>query len=65
MFLPPDLQIRRLRPRDVPEVYKMLSTVLKEEEGSELKRQIKYIFLHPALWVFSGVLICVIGISLE
>ena len=64
MFFPPDLIIRGLRPRDVPEVYKMLNAALKEEEGAELKRQIKLIFIHPAIWILSGILICVFGISL-
>ena len=65
MFCPPDLIIRGLRPRDVPEVYKMLNAALKDEEGAELKRQIRFIFMHPAIWILSGVLICVFGISLR
>ena len=54
-----------MRPRDVPEVYKLLSSVLKDEEAAELKRQIRKIFLHPVLWIVSAALICLIGISLE
>ena len=65
MFFPPDLIIRGLRPKDVPEVYKMLNAALKEEEGAELKRQIRFIFMHPAIWILSGILICAFGISLR
>ena len=65
MFCPPDLIIRGLRPRDVPEVYKMLNAALKDEEGAELKRQIRFIFMHPAIWILSAVLICAFGISLR
>ena len=43
----------------------MLNAALKEEEGAELKRQIRFIFMHPAIWILSGILICVFGISLR
>ena len=65
MFYPPDLIIRGLKPKDVPEVYKMLNAALKDEEGTELKRQIRLIFMHPSIWILAGVLICVFGISLR
>ncbi len=65
MSRPPDIQIRRLRPRDVPEVYKLLNAVLREEEGAELKRQIRALFLHPVLWLVSAAFICGIGIGME
>lgn len=65
MFLPSDLLIRPAEVRDHRDVHRMISGIQRDEQQAELKEQIKKMFIHPAIWVFSGVVICVIGISLE
>lgn len=65
MFTPEDLTIRKLLPRDQKELYNMISCIQRDEQQAELKKQIKTMFLHPAMWVVSGILICVIGIYIE
>ncbi|TRY75674.1 hypothetical protein TCAL_11609 [Tigriopus californicus] len=65
MFLPADLEIRPLRSPDQPEVHRMITSILADTRQLELHQQIKLLFLHPALWIFSGILIAVIGISLD
>ena len=65
MFTPEDLTIRKLLPKDQKEVYNMISCIQREEQQAELKKHIKLMFLHPAMWVVSGIVICVVGISME
>ena len=65
MFTPDDLTIRKLLPRDQKEVFTMISSIQRDEQQAELKKHIKAMFLHPAMWVASGIIICVVGISIE
>ena len=65
MFTPPDLHLREFKPSDQREVLAMISHIQVEEEQAELKRQIKNMFVHPALWVISGIIIVFVGLSLE
>ncbi len=42
-----------------------MNFVQGEEESSELRRQVKLMFLNPGLWAGAALLICAVGISLE
>ena len=65
MFAPSDLSVREFRPEDASQVSNLVRHVSSLEESSELRRQIKAMFLHPGFWVGCGVVICVVGIALE
>ena len=60
-----DVKIRRLRGPDCHLVIRFINEILRQEEGIELKKQIKKLFLHPSLWLLSALLICIIGIYFE
>lgn len=63
MFLPDDLQVRPLRDGDVGPALLLISHVQAELRDAELRRQVKAVFLQPGLWVATGVVICVFGLS--
>jgi len=81
MFKPDDLVVRGFRSQDqgeakvlkihsyalltVGELLNMISFICRETENSELRRQIKLMFLDPKLWILAGFVICAVGITLE
>ncbi len=65
MFTPEDLSVRPLRAADVRAVMQIVSSAQRDLEQRELRTQIKHMFLHPAMWVFSGVVIATVGISMK
>ena len=65
MFMPDDLKVRPVAKEDQKEAHYIVSGIQGSEQQAELQRQIKRVFLHPAIWVASGVIICVVGINME
>ncbi len=46
-------------------LWRQVNYIQSEDESAELRRQVKAMFLDPWLWAGAGILICVVGISLE
>ena len=65
MFTPEDLTIKNVREEDIAEISRMIKYVQNDEEQAEFRRQVKSMLRHPGLWVVTGVLIFVLGITQE